>query len=259
MMKAMNKGREMRVKGLLILLFVGSCCWANDETLLIKHGAYNNPPWTIQGDTELIGIIPQYVKGIVKRSNKIAMPTQLMSYSRAVLELKKGSIDLTVAPALPSLQKVAEPLVSFGELSLMLYTRKDFNPMTLADFKGKRVAAIRGLNFESHFPTDLDIQWITVNSEAGGVVAVTNGHLDAVICTQVGYEYVMQTKALPLDTLHAPVPLGASPIFGWVLKGRKTNAEFVELKRVIELMAQDGSRDNYLKGVGVNFGFESEE
>lgn len=248
----------MLIKCFILLLCFGSISWASDSSMVIKHGAYNNPPWMIENQGEVLGVIPRYVEGIVERSGKITMPTQSMSFSRGLLELKKGGIDMIVAPFDADFLEFADPLVPIGNLSLSLYSKPAFAPDSFDELNGKRIAALRVLDVKSFFTENSNIQWTELISEGSGVESVAKGYLDGIICTEVGYKYAVESHAWPQDTLAASIHIGKTPIFAWILKGRQVEAKFIELKRVVEQMTRTGLADEYLNGVGMDFGLEAE-
>lgn len=203
--------KKVLIQGFTLLLCVSGAGWAGDDNMVIKQGAYNSPPWVMQNGGKTQGVIPWYSAKVVDSSGKITIPIQAMSLSRGALELKKGGVDLVVAPFNSDFLQFADPLVSIGNVSLTLYSKAPFAPDSLDDLSGKRIAALRVLDVKKFFSKQPDIEWTQLVSEEGGVESVVKGYLDAIVCTEVGYKYAVESNNWSPDVLQASMPIGSAP------------------------------------------------
>ena len=70
---------------------------------------------------------------------------------------------------------------------------------------------------------------------------------------------ITRSLGWPYSHLRQSLFLGEIPVYGWTNKGRANDPEFTELRRVMNIMKEDGSSTAYMNGIGVDFGFKREE
>lgn len=244
---------------ILLLLFFFPLSALASEPLRIKYGAYLNPPWVIQSKGRIHGITPEYVGEVERRSNGLVIGVELKPFRRAIVELKEGKVDMVAATDHPMLRRFAEPIAPFGYLQLTLFTKQRYQAKTLADLGPFKLGILRGLFIEKLFEENENIELVYVNSEASGFDSVEKGYLDGAAFAEVAYRYYSESKGWPYRHLHQSLFLGAVPVYGWTNKGRASASEFVEMRRILNMMREDGSRDNYMNGVGVDFGFQRKQ
>lgn len=245
----------MRLKLLLGFFLLYSLNAMADENLSIRYGAYLNPPWVIQTGDKIHGITPEYVGEVERRSKSLKINIQLKPFQRAIVELKDGDVDMIAATDHPMLRQFAEPIAPFGFLQLTLFTKQAYSAQSPKDLGKFKLGILRGLLIEKLFVDYPNIELVYVNSEESGFESVDKGYLDGVVFAEVAYRYFSEYKGWPYSHLRQSLFIGKVPIYGWTNKGRTDEPAFAELRRVLNIMREDGSRDAYMKGVGVDFGF----
>lgn len=231
---------------------------SSKAAMTIHYGAYYNPPWVIRGkDEALLGITPEYVEAVEGRSG-LDIQIDLKPFQRAIVDLKEGKVDMIASSDHPGLRQFAEPVVSFGDLQMTLFTRKSYQLKSVEDLKGMKIGILRGLPLEYLFTDHPEIELVYVNSEQSGFDSVSRGYLDGTVFAEVAYRYYAELNGWPYSHLHQSLFIGAIPVYAWTLKGRENEPRFKRLKATIEAMRKDGTRDAFMNGVGVDFGFGAE-
>lgn len=249
---------EFKARNTLLLLFgiFLSCTGLAEEPLYIKYGAYLNPPWVIQSEGRVHGITPEYVAEVERRSKGLSIDIILKPFRRAILELKEGHIDMIAATDHPMLHDFAERIAPFGSLQITLFTKQEYKADNLHDLGKFKLGILRGLLIEPLFEGYPNIELVYVNSEASGFDSVDKGYLDGAAFSEVSYRYFSEARAWPYSHLRQSLFLGTVPVYGWTNKGRTKDPQFAELRRVMNIMREDGSSAAYMNGVGVDFGFK---
>lgn len=231
--------------------------WAESEVdEALVYAVYDQPPWVIAGSDkngEKRGIMPTYVREIMRRAPDIDIEIKLVPFSRGLVELREGNLDM--APTLddPKMREFATPIAPFGHVQLTLFTRDPFDfeahPLD-GDF---RVGHLRGLPVPERLAPVPGLRIEHFNRGGSAIESLDRGHLDGAVLAEVVYRYYAERFSWPYSHFHQARDLGDLPLYLWVRQEDADRPEYRKIARVMEAMVEDGTAEAIMNGVGVDF------
>ncbi|MGM0564275.1 MAG: substrate-binding periplasmic protein [Pseudomonadota bacterium] len=248
--------RWLLALGLLIASSLAAAETAKEPDSPLLYAVYDQPPWVIEGEDgngRKRGIMPAYVREIMRRAPEVNIEIKLVPFRRGLMELREGNLDM--APTLddPKVREFATPIAPFGHVQLALFTREpvdlEANPPK-GDF---RVGHLRGLPVPEKLKSLPGLRIVPFNRGGGAIESLDKGHLDGVILAEVVYRYYTEYFDWPYSHFYQARFLGNLPLYLWVREEDADRQEYREIARAMASMAEDGTAEAMMKGIGVDF------
>jgi ABC-type amino acid transport substrate-binding protein len=179
------------LKLILILTFS-----LNSQAKELRAAIFNIAPWGQETKSgEVIGIQKEIIS-IISKDMNIPISIELLPYKRMVKSLKNGDSDFSIFYRTKENETFADPLVRWGELSIIVLPRKEVKIKSYKDLQGTHVGVRLGGKFDERFDNDNSVVKRNCINYADCIDKLRQGRIDAVIGTAATLFYELEVQGL---------------------------------------------------------------
>ena len=200
---------------LLLLLILPSLSYAG-----LKASIFNIKPWGyVDKNGNPAGIDAEIVNAISKEL-KQEIKIDVVPYKRMMHQLSYGQTDFAIFFKSSKSEKVAEPVIKWGELDIIVIGMKGQSIEKYSDLKNKRIGVRLGGYFHPKFDSDKSLRKQSFANYEDSIVSLKKDKVDLVIGTAATLYYEFAKQGLELSDLSEPYYIGVKE--DWLHFSRKS-------------------------------------
>lgn len=188
----------------IFLLLLTLVCSAPAAAGGLTAAIFAIPPWGYRdAQGRITGIEYEIVQAIAEHLDE-PVAIELLPYKRMIRHLETGEADFAIFYRSERSEEVAEPLVKWGELDIIVIGRAGREITTYEDLRSLDIAVRLGGYFGERFDNDTALNKRPVENYARGVKMLMAGRVDAVVGTAATLYYELRKQQVDMDEVGRP-------------------------------------------------------
>lgn len=221
----------------LILLVAPSVCFSQSMKFISLEVA----PWSYRSDGEYVGIFPDIIKEIERRTgHQIKITMSSFSFARINREMMLGRQDCTIVVE----DKARDEFVVVGETlfnhAMGVVAKKQYSLKKYSDLYGLVISTNERLMISQEFFSDGNLKKEFDTSYDVGLKKIKHGRIDAVAGALSTIKYLAKKNNM-LENLGEPLVLKSEPVTLQCSKKSKNLEYMKDVNSAIKLIKADGT------------------
>ena len=233
---------KIKILTLLSYILIGGLQYSSfAQPRILTASVFDIAPWGYKDDQGKITGIEYEIIQAISKEIKEEIKINLVPYNRMIYQLKNGNADFGIFFRSKKSETSAEPLIKWGELDIIIISKKGTQIKDYKDIKKLKIAVRLGGLFDKKFDNDKTIFKVSQRDYAESISKLTEGKVDAVIGTAATLFYELKKQKVDINSLSTPFYLSKKEDWLHFSRLSKNKHKKEKLKNAVTKLIKDGT------------------